>query len=227
MFLGVVVDTLITQKPLFLMMEYIGGGTLHQLLYSSSPSRTRRLSDERKQEILLDIARGLRYLHSQDPPVLHLDIKPANILMTKEGKAKLGDFGEAHVIQSSATLRQRQTRQIAGTQGIFGVGTLLYMAPEMHIEEEVKTPKVDMFSFGVLAAEVAGEKPPNPGSDRVREGGQFRFVPEPERRAADLAAIPSSSPLRLLVASLVLDDPSLRWNAQQALSYLSSRSGGR
>jgi serine/threonine protein kinase len=183
MFLGVVVDSLITRSPLFLMMEYVGGGTLHQLLYHLPSSLT---GDERKTEILLDIARGLRYLHSQEPPILHLDIKPANILITTEGRAKLGDFGEAHVIQSSSTLRQRQTLSSAGTVSIFGVGTLLYTPPEMQIEEEVKTPKVDMFSFGVLAAKVAAEKQPAPGADRIRAGGRFHFVPEPERRAGTL-----------------------------------------
>jgi serine/threonine protein kinase len=172
LFLGVVVDSLTAQNPLFLMMEYVGGGTLHQLFYSPSspplssssssssssspPISGRRLSEERKEEILVDIARGLRYLHSQKPAVLHLVIKPANILMTNEGRAKLGDFGEAHVIQSSTTLRQRQTlsSSSAGTVSIFGVGTVLYVAPEMHIEAVKKTSKVDMFSFGVLAAEL-------------------------------------------------------------------------
>lgn len=229
LFLGVIVDSLITPPhPLFLMMEYIGGGTLHQLLYSSSISTTstssssssseHRLSEERKRQILLDIARGLRYLHSQKPPILHLDIKPANILMTPEGRAKLGDFGEAHIIQSSSTLRKRQTMTSPGTFNIFGVGTLDYMAPEMYIEDEIKTPKVDMFSFGVLVAEVGAEKPPNPGANLIMVSGRIEYVPEPERRKSDIAAVPSPR-LRKLVSHLILDDPELRWNAKQVIDF--------
>jgi serine/threonine protein kinase len=150
--------------------------------------------------------------------VLHLDIKPANILLTKEGRAKLGDFGEAHIIQSSSTLRLRSTSP--STLSIFGVGTLDYMAPEMHSNTARKTHKVDMFSFGVVVAEVGGEKTPKPGEKlHIDEFGNTTAIPEPARRAGDIAAI-SSTRLRELAEKLIHNNPHERLSAQHALQFL-------
>ena len=120
------------------MLEYVGGGTFHNFLHpssssslSSSSSTPYVVSLPQLLPKLQDIVQALLYLHSLNPPVLHLDIKPSNILLTENGNAKLSDLGESHVFNNNKTLTKIQ--QTLKTKGIFGVGTPVYMAPEMVI----------------------------------------------------------------------------------------------
>ena len=70
-------------------MEYVDGGSLQSFLHNSSNvlGRSQRL------RFKLDLARGLQYLHENDPPILHLDLKSANCLLTSQKLLKLADFG--------------------------------------------------------------------------------------------------------------------------------------
>ena len=103
------------------------------------------------------------------------------------------------------------------------MGTLAYMAPEMGIEEEEKTDRVDMFSFGVMVLECACGYLPNPGGGLRRQGRSIMAVPEVERRGEDLARMQHES-LRELVMVLLDDEPDVRWSAQQTLDFLLSMS---
>ena len=88
-------------------------------------------------------------------------------------------------------------------------GTLVYMAPEMKEAEDIKGPPLDIFSAGVLAAEIATGAGPSPGPEMVRQGRQRVAVPEEDRRAADIAAAPDE--LRVaVVARCIRDDPAER-----------------
>ena len=172
------------------------------------------MSLDRVVSILLDVSRALAYLHSRDPPVLHLDLKPRNVLIDRSGTAKIGDLGEAHVIQSI----QRATQ--AATVGVYG--TPVYMAPEMADQELAKGAAADMFSLGVMACEMSSGRPPNP-SGQIRGG---RVVPERERRASDLAGMRHEE-LRELVDQLVMDEAERRWNAMRVQSFLQAIGGGQ
>ena len=76
----------------------------------------------RKVEILIDVCLAVWFLHDEE--ILHCDIKPANILLTADGKAKLADLGEA---------KQITIPRLGGTVNLYAVGTPLYMSPEMVI----------------------------------------------------------------------------------------------
>ncbi len=121
----------------FLALEYCPGGTLDQFLLERG-----RVPAPRCFELILDVADGLA--HSHERHVLHRDVKPANVFLTEDGEAKLGDFG---------------TGIFMGDESEERVGTAFYMAPEV-FEGRAAGVRSDIYSLGVLAYEViAGQRP--------------------------------------------------------------------
>jgi eukaryotic-like serine/threonine-protein kinase len=121
----------------FLALEYCGGGTLDQLLLERG-----RLPLDRALAMVRDVALGLEHAHEQR--VLHRDVKPANVFLSEEGVAKLGDFGTGTFAAEDAQER---------------VGTAFYMAPEI-FGGAPSSMQSDIYSLGVLAYEVlAGVRP--------------------------------------------------------------------
>jgi serine/threonine protein kinase len=93
----------------FLVMEYIDGSTLENLLeQNGGPFSERRVLGWARQ--LCDV---LEYLHSQQPPVIFRDMKPGNIMLTRSGRIKLIDFGIARLFRASSA----QDTQLLGTPG--------------------------------------------------------------------------------------------------------------
>ncbi len=120
----------------YLAMEYLAGEDLCSLIKNQSLSRAESL------EVLAQACEGLAFAHEHG--VIHRDVKPANILVTRRGKkvmAKLMDFGVALVNQSTLT-----------QQGIW-MGTASYMAPE-YLDTGKATPSSDIFAVGVMLYEV-------------------------------------------------------------------------
>ncbi|HZX00544.1 MAG TPA: serine/threonine-protein kinase [Trueperaceae bacterium] len=126
-----------TGSGAFLALEYCAGGTLDLLLLEKG-----KLPLEQSYRLVLDVARGLAHTHERS--VIHRDVKPANVFLTKEGTAKLGDFG---------------TGVFMGEDSEERVGTAFYMAPEV-FEGKAAGVRSDIYSLGVLAYEViAGARP--------------------------------------------------------------------
>ncbi|KAH7279524.1 hypothetical protein KP509_37G022900, partial [Ceratopteris richardii] len=123
----------------FLVYEYMENGSLSNFL-----SYDRRcLPWSRRYSIALDAARGLAYLHHEcNPPVLHCDIKPQNILLDGRFTAKVADFGMARRFHLDSHITMSGIR---GTRG--------YLAPEWLTSQEL-TVKVDVFSYGILLLEL-------------------------------------------------------------------------
>ncbi|MEM1204012.1 MAG: serine/threonine-protein kinase [Acidobacteriota bacterium] len=100
-----------------------------------------------KLEILIQVAQGLAYAHSQG--VIHRDVKPANLRLLPDGKVKIVDFGIARLANQESQLTQKGVT----------MGTASYMPPEQVRGGEVDA-RADLFSFGVVAYELlAGERP--------------------------------------------------------------------
>lgn len=89
---------------------------------------------------------GLAFAHARG--IIHRDLKPSNLLITREGVAKVGDFGIAHLMDTPGLTQPGQT-----------LGTLAYMSPEQ-IRGERLTPASDVFSLGIVLYElVTGQRP--------------------------------------------------------------------
>lgn len=128
----------------YLVMDYIGGGTLKQLTGTPMPCRD-------AAGLLAPIADALAYAHQNN--VLHRDVKPANIMLTREGKPVLGDFGIAKILEKEnpdGTLTEVNT----------GVGTPEYMSPEQCRGEKDIDGRSDEYALGIIFYELCtGTKP--------------------------------------------------------------------
>ncbi|RDX92269.1 putative LRR receptor-like serine/threonine-protein kinase, partial [Mucuna pruriens] len=122
-----------------LIYEYIEGGSLEDLV-----SDRTCLTWRRRLEVAIDVARALVYLHHECyPSVVHRDVKASNVLLDKDGKAKVTDFGLARVVDAGDS---HVSTMVAGTVG--------YVAPEYGHTWQATT-KGDVYSFGVLVMELA------------------------------------------------------------------------
>lgn len=119
---------------LFIIMEYVGGGTLKQKMSNSMQMRE-------VIQVISEVAGALTYAHSMG--IVHRDVKPVNVLMDASGRAVLSDFGIAKVLQTSAAL----TRDGAG------VGTPEYMSPEQCRGGPVDA-RTDIYALGVMLFEM-------------------------------------------------------------------------
>jgi len=119
---------------IFIAMELLEGEDLTGVLTGG-----RHLSLEEKLYIVESISRGLAHAH--DRGIVHRDIKPRNVFLTKEGDVKLLDFGLAYIAYSTLT----EVGQI--------VGTPFYMSPEQVLGEKAD-PRSDIFSLGSLFYEL-------------------------------------------------------------------------
>lgn len=124
----------------FIVMERLPGVTLAEEL-TNGP-----LSTERAREIALDMLSALECAHGLG--VIHRDVKPGNILIAPDGRAKLADFGIAKSTEATAD----------HTQTGFIVGTPAYLAPE-RLEGHAASPRSDLYSLGVVLYEaLTGER---------------------------------------------------------------------
>ncbi|KAH7432742.1 hypothetical protein KP509_07G037600 [Ceratopteris richardii] len=130
-----------------LVYEYLQNGSLDRWLYSHGEN-THVLSPKTRLNIALGTARGLAYLHEECPkPILHLDVKPRNILLDENFDAKLADFGLAKLVRTGESSVNTAVR---GTPG--------YIAPECLLLSTV-SKKSDVYSFGMVLLElVSGRK---------------------------------------------------------------------
>ncbi|XP_077019421.1 proto-oncogene serine/threonine-protein kinase mos [Tamandua tetradactyla] len=144
-----------------IIMEFGGNTTLHQVIYGAPHHRGdeeeprcrtgEQLSLGRCLKYSLDVVNGLIFLHSQR--IVHLDLKPANILISEQDVCKIGDFGCSEKLEGLLCLQP--PRCPLG-------GTYTHRAPEL-LKGEAATPKADIYSFAITLWQMATKEVPYSG----------------------------------------------------------------
>ncbi|AWK10146.1 Stk1 family PASTA domain-containing Ser/Thr kinase [Streptomyces spongiicola] len=154
----------------YIVMEYVDGSTLRELLHSG-----RKLLPERTLEMTIGILQALEYSHRNG--IVHRDIKPANVMLTRTGQVKVMDFGIARAM-GDAGMTMTQTAAV--------IGTAQYLSPEQAKGEQVDA-RSDLYSTGCLLYELLTVRPPFVGDSpvavayqHVREEPQAPSVFDPE-----------------------------------------------
>jgi len=152
----------------FLLMEFVDGVSLRQAMSAG------RLTPEQALAIVPPICEALQFAH--DRGIVHRDIKPENLLLDKDGRVKIADFGIARMLRRGAVDEARSplnetpatnaTPEVAGeefdlTQQSI-VGTPRYMAPEQREQPASVDHRADIFSLGVVLYEMLTGEIPGP-----------------------------------------------------------------
>ncbi|KAM0905012.1 hypothetical protein ACQ4PT_017651 [Festuca glaucescens] len=142
-----------------LVYEFMINGTLHDQLHDRSPMAPSVMSWRGRLSIALGAARGIEYMHVYAvPPIIHRDIKSANILLDDSWTAKIADFGLSSVLEPAGDCDDNngdnpQPQQQQPQQTIYTGGTVGYMDPEYYRLQHL-TDKSDLYSFGVVLLEL-------------------------------------------------------------------------
>ncbi|KAI9842774.1 MAG: hypothetical protein M1838_002984 [Thelocarpon superellum] len=147
------------RNHLYIQTEFCEEGSLDMFL--AQVGRRARLDDFRIWKVMLELAQGLKHIH--DTGFIHLDLKPANVLITFEGVLKIGDFGMANAWPAPP--------------GIDGEGDREYIGPEILMGKFDKP--ADVFALGLIMLEIAGnvELPDNGPSWQKLRTGDMSDVP--------------------------------------------------
>jgi tRNA A-37 threonylcarbamoyl transferase component Bud32 len=133
----------------YIITEFMANGSVDKLIYDG---KLKNFST--KLKILLHISHGMSFLHGRQPKIIHRDLKPQNVLLDKEGFAKICDFGVS------------KFKDGANTTNV-SYGTVEYMSPEMLVQSTNYNETVDVYSFGIMMHEMFTEKRPYRNDDEI------------------------------------------------------------
>ena len=173
---------------LFIAMEFVQGVDLEHLIESGKP-----LTLQERLDIIIDVLTGLAFAHKRG--IVHRDIKPANIRVGEDGRAKIMDFGVAHLASSSMT----------STGSILGTPT--YMAPEQ-ITEGKTSAATDIFATGGVLYQILTQM--KPFDAPTLQNLFFKIITEKPRPVSEL--VPGLPPaLDRIVLKAMAKEPSERY----------------
>uniref|UniRef100_A0A8C0U6K6 Ankyrin repeat and kinase domain containing 1 n=1 Tax=Cyanistes caeruleus TaxID=156563 RepID=A0A8C0U6K6_CYACU len=144
----------VCNSPLGIVMEYMARGSLERIL------PTHRMSWQLKFRVIHEMGLAMNFLHSMSPPLLHLDLKPGNVLLDGNMHVKISDFGLSKWMEQSSRMQYIESSALRGT--------LSYIPPEMFLQNS-KPPgiKYDVYSFGIVIWEVLMQKKPYAGANMM------------------------------------------------------------
>ncbi|CAN8256586.1 unnamed protein product [Cochlearia groenlandica] len=149
----------VTRPPNFsILTEYLPRGSLYRLLHRPN----HQIDEKRRMRMALDVAKGMNYLHTSHPTVVHRDLKSPNLLVDKNWVVKVCDFGLSRM-KHHTYLSSKST-----------AGTPEWMAPEV-LRNEPANEKCDVYSFGVILWELATSRIPWKGLNPMQVVGAVGF----------------------------------------------------
>jgi serine/threonine protein kinase len=188
---------------LYIAMEYVPGADLETIVRDKDAP----LTLQQKLDVVIDVLTGLSFAHKRG--IVHRDIKPANIRISEDGRAKIMDFGVAHLASSKLTSTGAS------------LGTPSYMAPEQ-ITGGKTTPATDIFAVGAVLYELlTGQLPFDAGS---LQNLFFKILTEEARPVRELTpGLPTA--LERVVQKAMMKDAAARY--QSALDMANDLSAVR
>src|SRR3954465_534272 len=192
----------------YIVMEYVDGSTLRELLHSG-----RKLLPERSLEMTIGILQALEYSHRSG--IVHRDIKPANVMLTRNGQVKVMDFGIARAMGDSG-MTMTQTSAV--------IGTAQYLSPEQAKGEQVDA-RSDLYSAGCLLYELLTVRPPFVGDSPVAVAYQHVREDPPPPSNFDPGITPE---MDAIVLKALTKEPDYRYQSADEMradieSYLDGR----
>ena len=190
----------------YIVMEHVEGRTLRDVLQSEG-----RLLPQRALEVTADICAALDVAHSAG--IVHRDIKPGNVMLTRAGEVKVMDFGIARAAADTSAM----------TQTAAVIGTAAYLSPEQARGEHVDA-RSDLYSTGCLLYELVTGAPPFQGDSPVAVAYQH-VREDPEPPSAYDETLPSQ--VDAVVLKAMAKNPANRYQSAQEMraDLLRARAG--
>ncbi len=176
-------DADLTGNTPYYVMDYMEGGSLETVMEDG-----RMPPVEQVTKWMVEVAEALRFVHSKG--MIHCDLKPANILIDSEGRARVADFGQSRIVTESGG----------------ALGTLFYMAPEQAVDAEDAAPDVkwDLYGFGsTFTAVLTGKVPHSEDRAEVEKGEDLGLRLKAYRRLVEDRPLP---PLQTATMNRVDED---------------------
>jgi serine/threonine-protein kinase len=180
----------------YLVLEHMTGGSLKDRL-GPAP-----WSVEEALEVLRPVGQALDYAHKRQPPVVHRDMKPSNILFNAEGWPVVADFGVARLMQSDGMEKS--------LTGDLVIGTPAYMAPEQ-VRGRAE-PASDLYAFGVIAYELLAGRVPHRADTLLETLVLVTSTPAPPPTQFN-PAIPE--PVERVILKMLEQDPTMRYGSAE------------
>jgi serine/threonine protein kinase/beta-lactam-binding protein with PASTA domain len=150
----------------YIVMEFVDGQTLREIVKTSGP-----MSQQRVMEVMADVCAALDFSHRHG--IIHRDVKPANVMITKSGAVKVMDFGIARALSDSQNM----------TQTAAVIGTAQYLSPEQARGEPVDA-RSDVYAAGCVLFELLTGEPPFSGDSPVAVA--YQHVREDVRQPSEV-----------------------------------------
>ncbi|KAG8898424.1 hypothetical protein FRB99_007442 [Tulasnella sp. 403] len=204
-FLGFYIDPA-DDGEILLAYDFVAGGNLSDHL------QTRSLNDSQKLQLGTEVANGLLYLHTRQPPIYHGNLHPRNILIDPQGKALLSDYGVRTMLE--------ETQVTLGVPVGSGNQRYRYLSPEHLLRKQSSLARKDVWSWACVFLEILTERVPYEAISNVNE---LRETVERGELPADIDALDCPVRSRNLLGLCLQTEVELRPSVSDVVAYLTGK----